>query len=156
MSVQIPYTNQFRIINFPQRQRIAINGFCRVNKYRRCRVCKKPDWCGYTTDEQTSICMRISNGSKATSRNGGNIFHHNRLFFVASLRTDNKLAPPPIEIAPIEIRNAVFDELIRWSNESGYNLNHDTTSSSISGRRWVHHCRGSEPSRMHQSRNDTR
>ena len=115
MSVHIPYTNQCRIINFPQRQRIAINGFCRVTKYRPCRVCRKPDWCGYTADEQTSICMRISNGSKGTSRNGGNIFHHNRLFLVASPRTNNKLAPPPMEIAPIEIRNAVFEELIRRS-----------------------------------------
>ena len=115
MSVHIPHTNQCRIINFPQRQRIAINGFCRVTKYRPCRVCGKPDWCGYTTDEQTSICMRISNGSKGTSRNGGNIFHHNRLFLVASPRTARKQAPPPIEIAPIEVRNAVYEELIRRS-----------------------------------------
>jgi hypothetical protein len=110
MSVHIPYANECRIINFPQRQRVAINGFCRVTKYRRCRVCRKPDWCGYTTDELTSICMRISTGSKGTSRNGGNIFHHNRLFLVASPRTARKEAPPPIEIAPIEVRNAVYQE----------------------------------------------
>ncbi len=59
--------------------------------------------------------MRISNGSKGTSRNGGNIFHHNRLFLVANPRTNRKQAPPPIEIAPIEIRNAVYEELIRRS-----------------------------------------
>jgi hypothetical protein len=115
MSVHIPYMNQCRIINFPQRQQITVNGFCRVTKYRRCRVCGKPDWCGYTTDEQTSICMRISNDSKGTSRNGGNIFHHNRLFLVASPRINKQPAPPPIEIAPIEIRNAVYEELIRRS-----------------------------------------
>jgi hypothetical protein len=115
MSVHIPSTNQCRIINFPQRQPTTINGFCRVTKYRLCRVCKKPDWCGYTTDEQTSICMRISNGSKGTSRNGGSIFHHNRLFLVASPRIAREQAPPPIEIAPIEIRNAVYEELIRES-----------------------------------------
>src|SRR6185312_2806252 len=120
MSVHIPYTNQCRIINFPQRQRVAINGFCRVTKYRRCRVCWKPDWCGYTTDEQTSICMRISNGSKATSRNGGNIFHHNRLFLVANPRTNRKQAPPAIEIAPIEVRNAVYQELMRMSPARKY------------------------------------
>ncbi|MCU1267567.1 MAG: hypothetical protein JWM21_3885 [Acidobacteria bacterium] len=114
MSVHIS-TNQCRILNFPQRQRIAINGFCRVNKHRRCRVCRKPDWCGFTSDEQTSICMRISNGSKGTARNGGNIFHHNRLFLVASPRLARKQAPPPIEIAPIEVRNAVYQELIRRS-----------------------------------------
>jgi hypothetical protein len=115
MSVHIPHTNQSTVSYFPQRQRIAINGFCRVTKYRPCRVCRKPDWCGYTTDEQTSICMRVSNGSKGTSRNGGNIFHHNRLFLVANPRTNRKQAPPPIEIAPIEVRDAVYQELIRRS-----------------------------------------
>jgi len=59
--------------------------------------------------------MRISNGSKGTSRNGGNIFHHDRLFLVASPRVARKQAPPPIEIAPIEVRNAVYQELIRRS-----------------------------------------
>ena len=59
--------------------------------------------------------MRISDGSKGTSRNGGNIFHHNRLFLVASPRLARKEAPPPIEIAPIEVRNAVYQELIRTS-----------------------------------------
>lgn len=120
MSVHIPYTNQCRIINFPQRQRVAIKRFCRVTKFRPCRICMKPDWCGYTTDEQTSICMRISNGSKGTSRNGGNIFHHNRLFLVASPRVARKEAPPPIEIAPLEIRNAIYEELIRRSPAHKY------------------------------------
>lgn len=97
------------------RRRSAINGFRRVTKSRPCQICRKPDWCGYTTDEQTSICRRISSGSKGTSRNGGNIFHHNRLFLVARPRLARKQAPPPIEIAPIEIRNAVYEELIRRS-----------------------------------------
>ncbi len=120
MSVHIPHTNQSTVSNFPQRQPIAINGFCRVTKYRPCRVCRKPDWCGYTADEQTSICMRVSNGSKGTSRNGGNIFHHNRLFLVANPRTNRKQASPPIEIAPIKIRNAVYEELIRRSPAPKY------------------------------------
>ena len=115
MAVYIPSTNQGRIINFPQRQRVVRNGFCRVTNYRPCKVCKKPDWCGFTADEQTSICMRVSNGSKGKSRNGGNIFHHNRLFLVASPGIVRKQAPPPIEIAPIEVRNAVYQELIRRS-----------------------------------------
>jgi len=59
--------------------------------------------------------MRISNDSKGTSRNGGNIFHHNRLFLVAGPRTARKQAPPPIEIAPIQVRDAVYEELIRRS-----------------------------------------
>jgi hypothetical protein len=115
MSVHIPSTNPGKIINFPQRQRVVINGFSRVTKYRRCRVCGKPDWCGFTADERTSICMRVSNGSKGTSRNGGNIFHHNRRFLVASPGIARKQAPPSIEIAPIEVRNVVYLELIRQS-----------------------------------------
>lgn len=64
--------------------------------------------------------MRISNGSKGTSRNGGNIFHHNRLFLVAKPRSDKGPIPHPIEIAPIEIRNAVYEELIRRSPALSY------------------------------------
>jgi hypothetical protein len=115
MSVQVPCTTQRRIITAAQQTRIASNGFCRVTKYRRCRVCGKPDWCGFTVDEQISICMRVSNGSRGASRNGGNIFHHNRLFMVASAGLAQKQAPPSIAIAPIEVRNAVYQELIQRS-----------------------------------------
>jgi hypothetical protein len=120
MSVHVPYTTQRRIITFAQQLRIASNGFCRVTKHRRCRVCGKPDWCGFTADEQTSICMRVSNGSEGTSRNGGNIFHHNRLFLGASPAIVRKQAPPPIEIASIDVRNAVYQELIRRSPAHKY------------------------------------
>lgn len=115
MSVHIPYSSQRGIITFAPPLRIASNGFCRVTNYRRCRVCGKPDWCGFTADEQTSICMRVSNGSKGISRNGGNIFHHNRLLLVASREIARKQSPPPNQIAPIEIRNAVYEELISRS-----------------------------------------
>ena len=114
MSVHIPNTKQSKVGNSSQRQRLTTNGFCRVTKHRRCRVCGKPDWCGYSADEQTSICMRVSNGSKGTSRNGGNIHHHGRLFLVGSPRFIRNPAPP-IEIAPIEIRSALYEELIRRS-----------------------------------------
>ncbi|HSS20975.1 MAG TPA: hypothetical protein VLL54_12945 [Pyrinomonadaceae bacterium] len=64
--------------------------------------------------------MRNSTGSKGTSRNGGNIYHHARLFLVANPRLNKATAPPPIEIAPIEIRNAVYEELIRRSPAAKY------------------------------------
>jgi hypothetical protein len=115
MSVHNPHSNQSTVSYFLPRQPIAINGFCRVTKYRPCRVCGKTDWCGYTTDGQTSICMRISNGSKGTSRNGGYIYHHGGLHLAASLRFNRKPARPQVDIAPIEIRNAVYQELIRTS-----------------------------------------
>ncbi|MGI8732808.1 MAG: DUF3854 domain-containing protein [Pyrinomonadaceae bacterium] len=59
--------------------------------------------------------MRISNGSKSTSRNGGNIYHHGGFSFAGIPRSNRKPAPPPIEIVPIEVRNAVYEELIRRS-----------------------------------------
>jgi hypothetical protein len=59
--------------------------------------------------------MRMSNGSKGTSRNGGFIYHHEGLPLAVSPRFNRKPAPPPIEIAPIKIRNAVYEELIRRS-----------------------------------------
>jgi hypothetical protein len=113
MSVHILNTKQSIVSNFPRQQRHTTNGFCRVTKHRRCRVCGKSDWCGYSSDEQTSICMRVSNGSKGTSRNGGNIYYHGRIFLVGRSRFNSKRATPPIEIAPINIRNAVYEELIR-------------------------------------------
>lgn len=115
MSVHIRNTKQSTVANFPQQQRHTTNGFCRVTKHRRCRVCGKPDWCGYSTDEQTSICMRVSDGSKGTSRNGGNIYHHRRIFLVGNPRSNSKRATLPIEIAAINIRNAIYEELIRRS-----------------------------------------
>lgn len=107
--------NKSTVNDLPQRQLLAINGFRRVTRYRRCRVCGKPDWCGYRADEQISICMRISNGSNGTSRNGGHIYHHGRFSFPISTRLYRHPTPLPIKIAPIEIRNAVYHELIRRS-----------------------------------------
>jgi hypothetical protein len=109
MSLSYSYSNKSTVTN------LAIDGFCRVTRRRRCRVCGKPDWCGYRADEQISICMRISNGSQGTSRNGGHIYHHGRLSFPTSKVPESKPTPLPIKIAPIEIRNAVYHELIRRS-----------------------------------------
>jgi len=115
MSVHNPYTNRSPVSNFRPRQPIAVNGFCRVTKYRPCRVCGKPDWCGYSADESTTICMRVSAYSKGTSRNGGNIHFHNDLTLAGNVGFNRTPSPPPIAIAPIEIRHAVYRELIRRS-----------------------------------------
>jgi hypothetical protein len=118
MSAHVRNAKQPTVGNFPQQH--ITNGFCRVTKHRRCRICGKPDWCGYSTDEQTSICMRVSNGSKGTSRNGGNIYHHGRLFLVRSPCLKRNRVARPIEIAPINIRHAVYEELIRLSPAHTY------------------------------------
>jgi hypothetical protein len=35
-------------------------GFTCVSKKRPCRVCRKPTYWGFSRDEGTSICMRVS------------------------------------------------------------------------------------------------
>ena len=42
-------------------------GFERVSKKRPYRICGKPTYCGFSRDEGTSICMRISAGSRGLS-----------------------------------------------------------------------------------------
>lgn len=88
-------------------------GFTRVSKKRPCRICGKPTYCGFSRDEGTSICMRISAGSRGLSRNGGNIHVHPEIPFVTIRPTINRPSNQPISLAPLEIRDAVFQELIR-------------------------------------------
>jgi len=96
------------------------NGFYRVTRNRPCRICGKTDWCGYSKDEHTSICMRVSDGSKGPSRNGGSIHVHGNLAGADRARSNKTPPPPLIEIAPVEIRNAVYRELIRASPARRY------------------------------------
>jgi hypothetical protein len=104
----------------PAWQPLVSNGFRKVTPKRPCRICHKTDWCGYATDERTSICMRVSDGAKGTSRNGGNIHVHNGVSLSSSPRNKTKPAPPSIVIAPVEIRDAVYRELIRISPAQKY------------------------------------
>ncbi|MDD5678414.1 MAG: hypothetical protein PHW60_10555 [Kiritimatiellae bacterium] len=43
------------------------NEWLRVSRYNPCRICHKPDWCGYS--ETAACCMRVKSDSPA--RNGG-------------------------------------------------------------------------------------
>src|SRR5712692_9002645 len=104
----------------PAWQPLVSNGFRRVTAKRPCRICHQTDWCGYSTDERTSICMRVSDGAKGTARNGGNIHVHHDVSTTSRPRKKTKPAPPSIEIAPIEIRDAVYRELIRISPAQKY------------------------------------
>ena len=104
----------------PAWQPLVSNGFRKVTTKRPCRICHKTDWCGYSTDERTSICMRVSDGAKGTARNGGNIHVHNDVPQTSSPRKKTKPTPPSTEIAPIEVRDAVYRELIRISPVQKY------------------------------------
>src|SRR2546430_15952430 len=97
----------------PVWQPLVSNGFRKVTLKRPCRICHKPDWCGYSTDERTSICMRVSDGAKGTARNGGNNHLHYDFSAFNTPPTKTPPASPSIETSPIQIRDAVYRELIR-------------------------------------------
>ena len=95
-------------------------GFSRVSKKRPCRICGKPTYCGFSRDEGTSICMRISAGSRGLSRNGGNIHVHPEIPVIMIRPTIKRPVSQSVPLAPLEIRDAVFRELIRISPASNY------------------------------------
>jgi len=95
-------------------------GFTRVSKKRPCRICGKPTYCGFSRAEGTSICMRISAGSRGLSRNGGNIHVHTEIPFVTIQSRIKRPISQSIPLAPPEIRDAVFRELIKMSPASNY------------------------------------
>jgi hypothetical protein len=95
-------------------------GFERVSKKRPCRICGKPTYCGFSRDEGTSICMRISAGSRGLSRNGGNIHVHPEIPFITIRPRIQRPMSQSIPLASLEIRDAVFRELIRISPAANY------------------------------------
>ena len=103
-----------------QRSPLVSSGFARVSKKRRCRICKHSTWCGFSRDQRTSICMRESEGARGSSHNGGYIHVHTDIPPNIPILTSTTHCPPTIAIAPLEIRHAVFAELIRLSPAAKY------------------------------------
>jgi hypothetical protein len=64
--------------------------------------------------------MRISAGSRGLSRNGGNIHVHPEIPFITIRPTIERPINQSVPPAPLEIRDAVFQELIRISPASNY------------------------------------
>ena len=64
--------------------------------------------------------MRISAGSRRLSRNGGNIYVHPEIPFITIRPTIRNPISQSVQLAPLEIRHAVFQELIRISPASNY------------------------------------
>ncbi len=95
------------------------SGYGRVSKRRPCRVCGSETWCSFTLDEQVSICMWESKGSTRPTSHGGFVHIHRDVDSTAPVRSP-KPAPPTIATAPIEIRDAVYRELIRISPASTF------------------------------------
>lgn len=65
--------------------------------------------------------MRKKEGARRTSNNGGNIHVHTEIPINNTILIPSRIpSPPPIPIAPLEIRDAVFTELIRLSPAAKY------------------------------------
>jgi hypothetical protein len=64
--------------------------------------------------------MRVRTGARRTSRNGGNIHVHTDIAPTLITQRSQRPSSPSIPLAPIEIRDAVFRELIRISPASNY------------------------------------
>jgi hypothetical protein len=62
--------------------------------------------------------MRVSTGSRGPSRNGGNIHVHTEIPFVTTHKPLSQIQSS--SLAPLEIRAAVFQELIRISPAANY------------------------------------
>jgi hypothetical protein len=67
-----------------------------------------------------SICMWVSEGSVGRARNGGWIHIHNDIPFTPSAITTPRFAKPKTQVAPIEVRDAIYRELIRISPATRY------------------------------------
>ena len=85
----------------------------RVNRKRVCRICGKPDWCSYTSDEKTSFCARINESADRVSRTGWGVFRHERsLFPVEQIPFPRRPPPKRAQLAPLEIRDFAYRKLI--------------------------------------------
>ncbi len=106
-----------------KQQKVLISsGFARVSRKHPCEICGKPDWCVRTRDGEISICMRVSAGSIRMNSKGGFIHvHHDSLSVIGVEKqqsvSDNKLS---ICLAPLEVRHAIYSELIRLSPATNY------------------------------------
>jgi len=99
--------------------RLVSRGFMRVTRRRPCRICGKPDWCTYTRDEEVSICARQTVGANKINAHGEGIFVHeerdlNKHVFIPAPKSPEK------HRAPIEVRDAVYRELLRLSPATNY------------------------------------
>ncbi len=118
---------------------LVSSGFDRVSKKRPCRICKQSTWCGFSRDQRTSICMRVSQGARGISQNGGNIHVHTEIPTTIPILTASPThSPPSIPIAPLEIRHAVFTELIRLSPAAKYRTELVTGPSGLYARGLTH------------------
>jgi hypothetical protein len=89
----------------------------RVSRRHPCPVCGRHGWCGFSEDGARAVCMRVSDGAVAESKNGG---------FLHILRERERDFTPPVSlskprpcVAPIERRHTVYTALLDGLTLSG-------------------------------------
>lgn len=99
----------------------------RVSSKRPCLICGKPDWCSRAGDDSISFCARVTAGADRLSRKEGwGVFYHDRATFkqpfLRKSEPRNSSKPQPVEIAlaPLEIRDFVYNAILRLSPASRF------------------------------------
>lgn len=93
--------------------------FDRVTSKHPCRICNKPKYCSVSRDGRVSICMRISAGAKGPAKKNNGWIHINH---DVPVTCNFPTAPnrPIVPLAPIEVRDAIYRELVRLSPAVAY------------------------------------
>ena|ERR1044072_6699650 len=103
-----------------QHKLLVSSGFARVSRKRPCVICGKPDWCVFTRDGKISICMRVSAGAVRMNRQGGFIHRNQSSALMVDALKPSSSIEASVDLAPLEVRHAVYSELIRISPAPNY------------------------------------
>jgi hypothetical protein len=82
--------------------------FLRVNKKKPCAICGRNDWCGYSADGDSAICMRVK--SDRASANGGWL---HRVGFATPKPTARSVAAPQMPTAHADRKDAIYCALLK-------------------------------------------
>lgn len=94
--------------------------FDRVTPKHPCRICNKPDYCSISRNGRVSICMRVSAGAKGRARKKNGWIHINHDVPVTYHSPPRTPKYPTVKLAPLEVRDAIYRELIRLSPANRY------------------------------------
>ena len=111
--------NAKRIFSPAYEPRVNV-GFQRVTARRPCPVCGHKKWCQVTRDGRLAHCMWESRGSVKRAKDDGYIhvlvydtsLESNRIYYPTTLDDHHSLRS---ELAPLEIRDSVYNKLLELS-----------------------------------------
>ena len=106
---------------------MADSRYQRVSRKRPCLICGKPDWCSRAANDSISFCARVTAGADRLSRREQwGVFYHDRSLLDNSFwqkckpRQIYKKQTEEVALAPLEIRDFIYDSLLRLSPASDY------------------------------------